>query len=752
MESLRANIVHVTYRNQDGTWSVAKMALNKEGKRSEVFTATGNIPYSETEETIQMYGEWIQDSKYGKQFKVENAHRVLPSTVSGLANYLASSEDIKGIGRAKANLLAERFGSGLLKILEENPSRLVECPGISITLANRIGESWKQDSAVRQISMFLAQHGISPRWAGRILKKWTATTAIDALTNNPYKLTQIDGIGFLTADSMAKALNKAGDSIERLEAACKHVLAASTMKGNTFLHEGELILAVVALTYPKTKSSSVLAKAEARAKIALDNVIEREELIIEEISDGISTLRLLYLPWLHSAEKQLAEDITELNSYAHKTPKGLDSAILEVQSKLHVPFSVEQIAAIRGAFSNHTLVITGGPGTGKTTCTRAICEIAASLQMECTLTAPTGRAAKRLSEVTGRDATTIHRLLKWRDDGPTHKRGVPINADILIVDESSMLDIELCGQLVQAVPNHCSIIFIGDADQLPAVGPGTVLRDIIQSKCVQTSTLETIFRQAESSLIIRNAHLIRKGEIPRFPETKGVKEDSYVMWIPHSTKKEEGKDDVEWVKSKLGRLAGVNIPEKFGTAEKPIDPIRDIQVLVPMKKHTIGAHELNRVLQQSLNPNGEQFLAGGKTFRHGDRVMQMRNNYEEGMDVYNGDIGFITTHNGEDKTIQVDFYGRRVDYPYSEVDDLSLAYAQTIHKAQGSEYPIVIVVMGYQHWPMLERNLLYTANTRARDLCVYVASKGAIEYAVKNNPVKSRNSYLSQRLKEMKDE
>ena len=447
------------------------------------------------------------------------------------------------------------------------------------------------------------------------------------------------------------------------------------------------------------------------------------------------------------AEKRLAERITELNEQSHTIPRGLDSALRDVQQEQHINYSPKQVDAIRGAFCHSTFIITGGPGTGKTTCVKAICQLSERLGCNAVLCAPTGRAAKRLSEVTGRDAVTIHRLLQYRDDGPQRSASNPIDAGLLIVDESSMLDMELAQTLLDAVPDGCDVVFIGDVDQLPAIGAGSTLRDLIRSKAVTTIQLDTIFRQAESSLIVRNAHLIRKGEMPRFPETKGVKENSYVMWIPPSKTTDGGRDDAEWLRSKLGRLVAVNIPEKYSQGFKKIDPIRDIQVLVPMKKNTLGAHELNKVLQQALNPNGEIVYVGGKAFRIGDRVMQMRNNYAEGMEIYNGDIGFVVENRPEEKALVIDFYGRSVSYSYTDVEDLQLAYAQTIHKSQGSEYPIVVVVMAYQHWPMLERNLIYTANTRAKNLCLFMASKGAIEQAVKNNPATARNTYLSQRLR-----
>lgn len=740
MEEIKATMVSTRYRNPERTWLVAQM--KSEGK---LFIATGDIPYSETEEPVHLYGEWIEDKKYGKQFKVTAAHRILPSNLAGLRNYLASSEDIKGVGPVRASKLAEHFGASLLNILDREPSKLSECPGISDELAKRIASSWKQDSSIRQLSIFLARHGISPRWAGKILRQWDSRTAVERITKNPYLLTGIDGIGFTTADAMAIAMGGKTDSPERIAAACVYVVSDAVMDGNVFLHEHQLIDAVVKLVVPRGKPEE---KVREQATQAVNQAIANKELMVETVSDSITTLRLLYLPSLYRAEKGLAERITELNTYAHHTPKSLERVINEVQENENLRFSPKQVDAIRGAFSNHTLVITGGPGTGKTTCVKAICKIADQLHLQISLGAPTGRAAKRLSEITGRNASTIHRLLRWGQDGPQFGRGNQLEADVLVIDESSMLDLDLAYKLFEAVPPECSVVFIGDVDQLQAVGAGTTLRDIISSNSVPVVTLDTIFRQAEQSLIIRNAHLIRRGEMPRFPETKGVKENSYVMWIPPNSDPEvSGKDDLEWVKTKLSQLVSKNIPEKFSNGSKPIDPIKDIQVLIPMKKNSLGTHELNKVLQQALNPNGQEFAAGGKSFRIGDRVMQMKNNYADNMEVYNGDIGFIHAHRSEDKSVEVDFYGRKVLVDYNDLGDLQLAYAQTIHKSQGSEYPIVLVIMAYQHWAMLERNLLYTANTRATNLCLFLASKGAIERAVKNNPVHERNTYLAQRLK-----
>lgn len=746
MESIKASIISIRYRNPERTWLVATM---KYIDKKESFIAAGDIPYSEDEEPVQLHGEWIEDKKYGRQFKVNTSHRILPTNTKGLSIYLANSEDIRGIGPVRARKLGEFFGDMLLSVLDEGESVvLANCPGISSDLANRIIASWKQDSSIRTLAVFLSAHGISPRWAGKILRHWNIGEAIEKIQKNPYILTEIDGIGFNTADEMAMSLGIKKDSSERIAAACVYVVAEAIQDGNTFLHEFQLVDAVVKLIVTRGKDET---KVRELATKSINDAITEGKLIVETINDGVSTLRLLYLPHLYKAEKNVAECITELSEYDHKTPAKLEKYIQDIQDKKHVQFSEKQVEAIRGAFSNHIMVITGGPGTGKTTSVQAICSIAESLHRSYVLTAPTGRAAKKLSEVTGRTATTIHRLLKWRESGPTLGRSNQIEESLIIVDESSMLDLELASYLLNTVPRESSIIFIGDTDQLPAISAGSVLRDIIKSSTVPVVTLESIFRQAEQSLIVRNSHLIRRGEMPRFPETKGVKEDSYVMWIPSNSSKEvKGKDDAQWLQEKLAQLVSTHIPKKFAMDGKKIDPIRDIQVLVPMKKNTIGSNELNKVLQQALNPNGKEFVAGGKVFRYGDRVMQTRNNYTEGMEVYNGDIGFIVSHSQEDGVVCIEFDGRRVVFDFNDLGDIQLAYAQTIHKAQGSEYQVVIVVMAYQHWPMLERNLIYTANTRAKELCLFMAAKGAIKQAVSNNPVRERNSYLSQRLKELK--
>lgn len=746
MESIKATISSVRWRSPERNWLIANMKAY-ESKSS--FTATGDIPYSETEEPIQLYGEWVDDKKYGRQFKVSSAHRILPTSLSGLSAYLASSEDIRGVGPVRARALVDHFGSSLWRILDKTPENLTECPGISDETARRIRDGWKKDSSIRQLALFLANKGISPRWATKILKQWNPEEAVNKISSNPYSLTEIDGIGFITADEIACALGAEKDSPERISAACVYVVAQGLQEGNVYLHEHQLIDNVVKLIVQRGKDETIVRE---RAATAVKRAVESKTLALEEVSDGFSTINLLYLPYLYKAEKALAESIAELSARQYIPSKHLNDMIANIQDNQHVQFSSKQVEAIRGSFSNHFMVITGGPGTGKTTCVRAIKELADRLGEEYYLVAPTGRAAKRLSEVTSSPTSTIHRLLKWRDGSFVHSKSNPLEGELFIVDEASMLDLDLANKFIEAVPDGARVVFIGDVDQLPSIGAGSTLRDIISSHTVPTVILDTIFRQAEQSLIVRNAHLIRRGEMPRFPETKGVKENSYVMWIPPNTDKEvEGKDNVVWLKDMLARLVSTYIADKVVSQDlSKIDPIRDIQVLVPMKKHTMGSHELNITLQNALNPNGEEFTAGGKRFRIGDRVMQTRNNYEPGMDVYNGDIGFIISNSIEDKEIVIDFYGRMVAYPYEDLEDVVLAYAQTIHKSQGSEYPVVVVVMGYQHWPMLERNLLYTANTRAKDMCLYLASKGAIERAVKNNPVKERNTYLAQRLKAYK--
>jgi exodeoxyribonuclease V alpha subunit len=436
--------------------------------------------------------------------------------------------------------------------------------------------------------------------------------------------------------------------------------------------------------------------------------------------------------------------VGELVDFHHDIPAQLDDAVNRVQEQMHVPFSAQQLLGIRAAFQNHVSIVTGKPGTGKSTLVKGLIQTCERLGIKYVLAAPTGRAAKRLAEVTERESQTIHRLLEFDPTTYSFRRNEtnPIDADMIILDEGSMLELTLAAAAFKAIPDTASLVIIGDIDQLPAVGPGMVLKDLISCGVINVTCLNTIFRQAEGSRIITNAHRISQGLLPQFPEAKGIESDSYLMKVPrtYDSEKDKSVDNIDWVKNTLVKVCRDHIPNKMH-----VDPIRDIQVLVPMKVGDAGTRALNQVLQKALNPEGLSFDVRGGTFRVGDRVMQFTNDYELG--VFNGDIGFIKEWDEDADELVIDFYGKDVRYPASETNSLQLAYAQTIHKSQGGEFKIVIIVMVSQHYVMLERNLIYTANTRAKELCLYIASEWAVKRAVENAQVHARNSFLAARVR-----
>jgi exodeoxyribonuclease V alpha subunit len=732
METLKGNITVVIHSSLDSDFKIVVFrTIRPDGTIGEEITAKGHIPkVSDRKDIYEMVGTRVVDPKYGMQFDVIDAERMLPDTPAGIQQFLA--DEVAGIGPARAARLVDHFGHNISVILSGEPERLIECPGISPSLVARITASWKEvgETSFKSTKLALASKGISRAYARMLIDHFGGQT-VDILSNNPYRATEVDRIGFKIADEIAQKWGWPKVSPERTEAACAFVVKEATNSGHVFMHLDEFL-----------NSMQHICKAtEEEAIAALGKSVERGELIRDEVDTEHGKMVTIYLPYLHRAEIRLASRLAELQGYPHEIPPALDETLVRVQSSMHQELSAKQVEGVRNAFTSHVSGVTGGPGTGKTTLVKALVELAERLGLGCVLAAPTGRAAKRLSEVTGRAASTIHRLLEFDGDNYVfnRNRSCPIEADVLILDESSMLDLPLADSLFDAVPDHCSVVIIGDVDQLPAVGAGMVLRDLINSRILKFTVLDTIFRQAEGSLIIRNAHRIREGKVPQFPP-RGTPVDCFFMDVPKVFDPQKGRkvDDIEFVKKSLARLCTHDIPTKL-----KIDPIKDIQVLVPMKVGDAGTHEFNRVLQDALNPEGSRIT--GTTFRRNDRVMQFKNNYK--LDIFNGDIGFIDRYDGEEKVIYVDFYGRKVGYPIEKLEDLQLAYAQTIHKSQGSEYPVVIVVMMMQHYIMLERNLFYTATTRGKRMCLYLASRSAIELAPKNSKTQ-RNSLLNKRLRE----
>jgi exodeoxyribonuclease V alpha subunit len=734
-ERLRGTIVATKYRNADGTWAVVQIrVVGADGKLGEIVTAKGFIPRSSREEVLEFIGSWINDKDYGLQFDVVDAFPQLPNTAEEIQAYLGKHMKGSGVGPAKAKALVEHFGTEIVRIISEEPARLIEVKGITARTIDRIKRVWSEECKNRPAEMWLAMHGVSRAMSRRLINHY-GNKVTEVLQENPYRATDVDGFGFKTADELAQAMGWPRQSPERTEAALVFVLQESTNKGHAFLHHGQIIEQTVKTSErPESEVLEALEKVLASGKIAMD----------EADSGSGFKLRAYYLPYLLRAERELASRVAELVEYPHEVPGDLEIALAGVQRELDVPFSPLQVQGIRAAFEKHVSIVTGGPGTGKSTLVRGLVRLAERLHIPYFLAAPTGRAAKRLSEVTEREARTIHRMLEFDPVtfSFTRNRNNPLQADMIIVDEGSMLELVVGRSLLEAVPDNATLVIIGDVDQLPAVGPGMVLKDLIESKVITVTRLTTIFRQAVGSRIITNAHRIRAGEMPQFPEVKGVESDSYLMKVPRTYDEEKRKsvDDMGWVREMLIRLCSREVPNRLG-----VDPIRDIQVLLPMKVGDAGSRELNGVLQRALNPHGEEIEVPGGIFRIGDRVMQFKNNYK--LDVFNGDIGFVHGWNEEEGCLIIDFYGRMVDYPEESTRELQLAYAQTIHKAQGSEYPVTIIVLVSQHYVMLERNLIYTANTRAKRMCLYVASEWAIKTAVQNNQVTSRNSFLAARIR-----
>jgi exodeoxyribonuclease V alpha subunit len=702
------------------------------------FIAKGNIYGVDSDDLVEFTGEWIDDEKYGKQFKVFTNFKVVPSTLQGKENYLA--KHVNGIGPGRAKKLIKHFGHDVIKVLEGAPEKIAECKGISLDLANKISKSWKEenDSFKRQVGLFLAQHGINDAvWTDRVIKTFH-DKALTIIQSNPYNLTKVIGIGFRTADRISKSLGWPALSKERTEAAFAYVLQQATENGHTFLFHSELI-AEVKKVASKDEDGHQKFLPTQDIELALEAVLAKKDLIQESVKINGNPEILYYIRGLHDAEVDVAEKLGKLITMPDQFDEvKVDPVITYVESTLHYELDVEQRKGVVNGICKSVSVITGSAGTGKSTCIKAIIEVSKKLHKGVILAAPTGRAAKRMAEITGEEATTIHRLLEYNpnEGGFTKNALNPIEGDVLIVDEFSMADLELTQSLLEAVPITMSVIFVGDPNQLPSIGPGSVLKDMIKSKVVPVTNLVKIFRQAAESLIIQNAHRIYRGEMLQFPP-KGSDADSYLIEIPRLA----GKDNIDWIKQNLPQIV-TRIAAKTN-----LSPVEDVQVLIPMRKGPAGYLEFNKVMQEHLNPLGEPFTVNGQSLRVGDKVMQVKNNYTENIELFNGDTGFIDSYDVVAKEMIIDFDGRKVIYPFKQSDDLILSYCSSIHKYQGSEIPISIIILTNQHFVMLDRNLIYTANTRAKKVAVYISTKSAIETAINKCDAHKRNSLLSYRIK-----
>jgi exodeoxyribonuclease V alpha subunit len=713
-ETLSGVIERITFHNPDNGFAVLRVQANG---RSGLVTVVGHLPHALAGEYIEGDGAWVHDRDHGPQFKAENLRTTPPHTAQGIEKYLGSGL-IKGIGPHFARRIVEVFGDRTLAVIDESPSFLQEVRGIGPRRIQRIRESWQEQKVVRSIMVFLQSHGVGTARAVRIYKTY-GEQAIEFVRANPYRLAaDIWGVGFRTADELASKLGIDRASPLRARAALRYVLQQLSDEGHVGFPEAAVVERTSELT--QIDRDIVLAAVEeGRAE---------GELVRETVEEE----PWLYLKPLFLAEVGVARALHSLREGAHPLPAiKTEIALAWVEKKMGLELADTQRDAIRQATASKVLVITGGPGVGKTTIVRGLLEIFAVKGLRCSLCAPTGRAAKRLSETTGREAKTIHRLLEFDPScgGFKRDRGNLLDLDLLVVDETSMVDVVLMNQLLRAVPAKACVVLVGDVDQLPSVGPGTVLRDIIISGSVPVVRLKEIFRQPGQSWIVRAAHRLNQGVMPESaPAGQG---DFYLVEA----------ETPDAILATLITLVRERIPGRFG-----FDPFRDVQVLTPMNRSALGARHLNARLQEVLNPPRPlpQIERFGWTYRLGDKVLQRVNNYQK--DVFNGDIGRITAIDEVDQEVTVNYDGRPVTYDFGELDELALAYALTIHKAQGSEYPVVVIPLHTQHYLMLQRNLLYTGITRGKRLVVLVGSRKALSLAVRRQDTARRFSALGMRL------
>ncbi len=719
-EVLEGILERIVYNNEENAWSVVRLQVEHQPG---LVTVVGNLLGVQPGESLRLLGRWVQDKKYGKQFQASSYYTKQPSTLVGIERYLGSGL-VRGIGKTMASRIVGHFGMDSLEVIEAHPERLKEVEGIGPVRSKRIQEAWIEQREIKEVMIFLQAHGISTTYAVRIYKKY-GNVAIAVVKDNPYQLAMdIFGIGFKTADKIASNLGIASDSAQRIEAGVLFVMGELADQGNVYFPDNELVVRV----------AEVLQLTAGLIEKSIGALIAKEHLVQETISEQ----NLLFLTSLHVCESMAAARITRIL----KAPKrdltiDVEKAIAWFEDQTQVELGTKQRDAVRKAVSSKILVITGGPGTGKTTVLNAVIRILEKKGRRILLCAPTGRAAKRMTETSGRQASTIHRLLEFNPKTQRFERDSehPLDADLLVVDEASMLDVVLFYSLVKAVPYPCQIIFVGDVDQLPSVGPGNVLKDLIHSGAVQVVVLDEIFRQAQRSLIVLNAHRVNHGQLPLSS-----------LAVDGEVTSQENKDfhfieraDPEKMLATLEELVAVRIPKRYG-----FDPVDGIQVLTPMHKGVLGVSNLNARLQVLLNPEGESMTRGASVYRVGDKVMQIRNNYD--LEVFNGDLGRVIGLNPEERELEVSIDGRSVRYGMAELDELVLAYACSIHKSQGSEYPAVVIPVHTQHYAMLQRNLLYTAITRGRSLVVLLGSRRAVAIAVGNDRVQSRYSRLAMRL------
>ncbi len=712
MDHLRCVVERITYQNADNGYTVLKCAVKN---AQDLVTVVGIMPDTHVGSVLALEGVWKVDAKYGRQFSVEKFEETLPATVYGIEKYLGSGL-IKGVGPKFARRIVEKFGKDTLDVIEENPDALIEVEGIGRVRVERIRKSWEEQKEIKNIMLFLQGHEVSTSHATKIFKTY-GSDSISVVQENPYRLADdIWGIGFKTADTIAEKMGIEKDRFIRLRSGILYTLNKLSENGHCYAVREQLIQAAVQL----------LEVEEAELEITLDEMLRTEEVIREE--------EAIYLPPFFFSETGCAKRLLKLLAAERRVQMDVDTVMETVMGRAgqgqHITYGEVQLEAIRAAVSSKIMVLTGGPGTGKTTTTMGIIAAYRAAGCRIILAAPTGRAAKRMSEATGMEAKTIHRLLEYKPpEGYQRKEENPLEGDVLILDECSMIDIMLMYNLLKAMPEQMTLIMVGDTDQLPSVGAGNVLKDIISSGRIPVVRLSRIFRQAQGSRIIMNAHRINKGEQI---DMRGGRDSDFFF---------AAKETNEEVVELLVKYCTENLPRYYH-----VDALQDIQVLTPMQRGVCGAANLNQVLQEAMNPGSIFLRRGGTQYRLHDKVMQIRNDYDK--EVFNGDIGVINHVDMEERELTVNFDGREVVYDVSELEELTLAYATTIHKSQGSEYPIVVMPFTMSHYVMLQRNLLYTGVTRAKKILVLIGEKKAVWYAVKNETTADRNTKLAERLRE----
>ena len=707
MSKLRGVVEHITYQNPENGWSVMKVKV-KDYK--DLVTLTGSLLDVSVGSVLLCEGNWRVDARYGQQFVVESWEEVMPATIYGVEKYLGSGL-VKGIGPVYAKAIVSRFGLETIDVIENDIERLLEVPRLGRKRMEKIRESWEKQKDIKEVMVFLQSYGVSTAYAAKIYRQYQKD-AIKTVKENPYKLADdIWGIGFKTADGIASKMGYENNDPHRCRSGILYTLNQLAEDGHVFAEPEQLV----------TAAKELLQADEEPVRKAMAEMIAANDLIADN--------EVVYLPPFYHAENGSAKRLTTLLvSNVSDSIAAEPELAYDAQQSTGIVYDEVQQAAINQALDSKVMVLTGGPGTGKTTTTQGIIAAFKAKGKQIVLAAPTGRAAKRMTEATGMEAKTIHRLLEYNPmDGYKRNDENPLEGDVLIVDECSMIDIMLFYNLMKAIPETMRLILVGDIDQLPSVGAGNVLRDIIDSRQIPVVRLTRIFRQAQSSRIVMNAHAINAGQFPNI--SNGRNTDFFFIKA----------EDAETIPQLIVSLVRDRLSKTYGYKPK------EIQVLTPMQRGNVGAGNLNTELQSALNPSEPALTRGGYTFRQGDKVMQIRNNYDK--NVFNGDIGFISAVDTSERTLSVIYEGRVIEYDVSELDELTIAYAITIHKSQGSEFPVVVMPVTMKHFVMLQRNLIYTGITRAKKICVLVGTTKALAYAIHNQTVYKRNTKLKERLK-----